>query len=233
MVEFFTRTTAQVADEVRAKFGDSTKVRLTDNMMVRWINSAFQEISRVNPWLEQVASCNVTGGVAKYDFGTYFPDVRIQRIDQVLLSGRKIELLPFAELMEHIANPTLAGASGEPAEISLYGGSFTLWPTPIDSAVDGLTIYFIGYPADIAEVGAATLTVPDRFYNAVVDYVHQQALEYDDNFEAADIKRGHFDMGMMREKERQSQSPQDFYPTVVDLDGDDFGPPTGGRDWRF
>lgn len=233
--EIFTRKAYQVAEEVRAKFGDSSKVRLRDEMLLRWINMAAAEISRQNPWLESTASCNIVSGIGKYEFASHFPGLRVQRLDMALVNGVKAEIVPFAELQERIARPGAKDAAGTPVALAEYGGAFTLWPTPTESSVDGLVLYFIAYPPDVADLNVnTTLNVPDRFYNAVVDYVHQQALEYDDNFEAAEVKRGHFELGMQRELHRAADSPGDFYPTITDIDEDDFGPSTGSpRGWRI
>ncbi len=234
----YTHTARQVATEVRAKFGDSTGIRLTDPMLLNWINMAQRAIAQQNPFLERTAKCDLIQNQKAYEFQAYFPDVRVQRWDMVTVDGQPVEIVSFPEFQRRVTSANVGAQTGKPTTVTEYGGTLTFWPTPTESIPEGVVLYFIQYPADVTSLaetpGPGTLlTVPDRFYNAVLDYVHTQALEYDDNFEAAAQKRGDFDTQMMREQQRETESPRDFYPTTTDLDDDIFGAPTVGRNWRL
>lgn len=230
----YTRTAKQVADEVRAKFGDSTAVRLSNDMILTWVNNATRAIAQQNPLNERTAKCNIIQGQKAYEFETYFPDLRVQRYDMITVKGKPIEIVPFPEFSQRLADYPDRAAT--PTAVTEYGGTLTFWPTPDESIAEGIVLYFLEYPADVTSLAASgvgtLLTVPDRFYNAVVDYVHQQALEYDDNFEAAALKGQQFDTHMMREQARGAESPGDFYPVITDVEDDVFGPPVVGRNWR-
>jgi hypothetical protein len=81
---------------------------------------------------------------------------------------------------------------------------------------------FVKQPVPITAISGSTiLSIPDRYLNELVSYVMAQALELDENFDAAEVKRGHFREGLDRQYLRENTSQISKYPQVM-ADPDDY-----------
>jgi len=114
--------------------------------------------------------CNLVAGTAAYDLSTAFPTERIHSYHSVLVDGIPIKMVEFSEYQALINANTLTATTGTPRYGTDFGGTLTLWPVPDTTVASGIRIYFSAYPADLTII-SGTLTVPDRFYNALEDYV--------------------------------------------------------------
>ncbi len=213
MPELYSYTGNRLATGVKDKFGDVGSVQIDDAMILAWINNGIRQIVAQNPFLKKTAVCNLVAGTAAYDISTAFPAERVIAYHSIVVNGVPIKMVAFSEYLALIEAGTLTTTRGTPQYGTDFGGTLTLWPTPDTTVANGIRIYFSAYPADLTAL-ANTLTVPDRFYNALEDYVFAQALELDENFEAAQIKLGHFEVENQRQFERENASPTDFYPTM-------------------
>lgn len=215
--ETYSYTGDQLAAQVEQKFGDSGGVQITRAMQLGWINNGIRAITQQNPFKEATAQTNLLAGVSAYDLSAIFPTNRILSIVAVTISGISVDLIPFPEFQGLIADnvsPGQAPSTGKPTVGAIFGGILTLWPQPQLTVASGITVYLHTYPADLAVI-TDKITVPDRFYNALFDYVFAQALELSNNFPASQVKLQHFQTGVQREFERENSSPTDFYPTIT------------------
>jgi hypothetical protein len=81
---------------------------------------------------------------------------------------------------------------------------------------------FVKQPVPVTAIGPSyLLSVPDRYLNELVNYVMAQALEMDENFNAAELKRGQFREGLDRQYLRENTSQISKYPQVLP-DPDDY-----------
>jgi MoxR-like ATPase len=77
-----------------------------------------------------------------------------------------------------------------------------------------------------AEAGPEDLMAWQREVSAVIarpallDYVHAQALELNENFEGAQMKLGQHEVHLQRQFEMENRSPRNFYPSIT-YDPDD------------
>ena len=220
VAETFTYKGSRLAEELYDRFGDVGAVQINSTMALRWINDGVRAIVAQNPFLKKTATTHIVAGQSVYPFETAFPTAKIVQFDMIVAQGTRLEFLPFPEFEKRLAAPDgIPTPTGRPAVVTSYGGSLTLWPTPAESVPNGLAIYFSAYPDDLQDLDEL-LPVPDRFYNALRDYVFAQALELDDNFEAAAVKMQQHEMGLQREYERENKSPTDFYPVSRDPDAE-------------
>lgn len=213
MLETYSYTGEQLAAQVEQKFGDSGNVQITRVMQLGWINNGQRAIVQQNEFLEKVATTNLLAGQAIYDMATLFASERMQVIIQITVNGKSIDIIPFPEYQALIANSG-AAPSAPPTVGTLFADKLTLWPTPDETLAGAIIIYFRAFPADLTAI-TDKLTVPDRFYNALVDYVFAQALELDENFQASQVKLGHFQASVQREYEREHATPGDFYSGMI------------------
>jgi len=215
--EIYTYPAQRVADEVKARFDDLGAVQINDDMLLRWINDGIRAVVAQNPFLKQTAVTPLIAGQGAYQLSTAFPTSRIMQYDTITVENTVMRMVPWPEFQRRIAGEDRE-KTGRPFMASEYGGTITLWPTPTETVANGLTIYFTAYPEDVASL-TDLLPIPDRFYNTLRDYVFAQALELDENFEAASLKMRQHQEGLTLEFGREDRSPTDFYPTIVDTEG--------------
>lgn len=208
-IETFTRTARQAAIDVQNKFGDTGQVQITDDMLLGWINSAQAEIASNGFTLEGSATTSLIAGQGLYDLALI--PTQIRSILQVRVNGDYAEILEYPEFSQFVRTNTATGATSSIA--TLFAGVLQLWPAPANSIPGGLIIDYSAYPADLTTLDAK-LGVPDRFYQAVCDRVFAQALELDANFDAAQVKQGHFENQVTKQLASTHDSPSDYYHVV-------------------
>jgi hypothetical protein len=208
-IETYTKTGQQVATDVQEKFGDTGQVQITDAMILRWINDGQREIASNDLPLNGTAVSNLLAGVSTYDLTTITAKVR--NILQVQVNGQFIELLQFPEFSQFVRSNTDQSSTSSIGTI--WNGALRLWPVPSASIVGGLVIDYSAYPDEISAL-SQPITVPDRFFRALCDWVLSQALELDENYDAAQVKLGHYENRVTKQLGRTHESPSDYYHVV-------------------
>lgn len=207
--DIYTMTAQSVATDVQEKFGDTGQVQITDTMLLRWINAAQQEIASNGLTLEGNAVTNLLAGQSSYSLAAIASEIR--DVSQVSVNGNFIEIMKWNDFSQFVGSN--ASSSEYPSIGALYAGKLVLWPAPSVSVVQGLNVYYSAYPAPISSL-SDPLSVPDRFYQAMCDRVLSQALELDENFDAAQVKQGHFESQVTKQLTRIHESPTDYYSAV-------------------
>lgn len=211
-VEMFTYTGTQIALEVKRQFGDTGNVQITDDHILQWINNGQRSIAATNPFLEKLFTTNLLAGQATYDLNALMAGERVQSYSSVRAGGRKLKFVPWQKFNELDSDDPITSSDGSEV-FTEYASVLTLSPTPSESVVNGLNVYYLGWPADLVTIGA-NLTIPDRFYNALMQYVFARALELDENFDAAAQQLAQHTAALAVEAGRDTMNPTDFYPTI-------------------
>lgn len=218
--ETFTRTTQDVADRVKVSFGDTSGSQITDVMIIRWINDGQQEIVNNNAILKDARFADVVAGQSDYSF----PSDKVQYIEALYIDGRPVRNVTPQEFREYILreDPNLIAKADIPLLWQERAGIITFYPTPQKSFSNGLKMEFVKQPTPVTAINeSAILSIPDRYLNELVSYVMAQALELDENFNAAELKRSHFREGLDRQYLRENTSQIAKYPQVM-ADPDDY-----------
>lgn len=215
-VELFTYKGQDVANEVIAKFGDIGMVQITTAMLLTWINNGQRKMTGEIPFIEGSASTAEIAGQAAYDFSALFASSRIQDVQSVLLEGAPLNILPWSQFQPLAqANVLQSGmVQGQQSSASFWGSVLTIYPTPTSTLANGITAYFHQYPADLAAL-ANNLTVPDRFYNGLVEYVLAQAFVLNENWTTAEQLLANHESSMQRQMGTGQDTPSDFYSGVT------------------
>lgn len=208
-IETYTRKGQDVADDVQSKFGDTGQVQITDAMILDWINSGQREIASNGFTLEGTAVTNLIGSQSVYDLSAVTDAIR--NVVQVRVNGAYVQMLQYPEFAQFVRDNTAVNANSSIGAI--YAGVLHLWPAPAASIVQGLVIDYTAYPADLAAL-ANSLTVPDRFFQALCDWVLAQALELDENYDAGQTKLGHYENRITKQLARTHESPSDYFHVV-------------------
>jgi hypothetical protein len=210
--EEFTLTGTDVADRVRSQFGDVSGAQLADAAILRWINDGQREIVNSNPILRATKLSDITAGQQDYTF----PGDKVLAIEAIYVSGYPVKNVSPQAAREYIISidPTNILDGERPEVWYERAGVITFYPVPSKTIVNGLKMEYIKVPANITTF-SNLLTIPDRYFNELVNYVISQALEMDENYDAASYKNRQFREGLDRLNLKENISQNDLYSGVL------------------
>jgi hypothetical protein len=210
--EEFTHTGTDVADRVRSQFGDVSGAQLADAAILRWINDGQREIVNSNPILRATKISDIVAGQQDYTF----PGDKVLAIEAIYVSGYPIKNVSPQAAREYIIaiDPTSLLNAERPEVWYERAGVITFYPVPNKSITNGLKMEYVKVPANITAFGN-TLTIPDRYFNELVNYVISQALEMDENYDAASYKNRQFREGLDRLNLKENLSQTDLYQSIL------------------
>jgi hypothetical protein len=205
-----TRTAGEAMQAVKRAFGDESGVQLEDTDLIGWINDAQDEIVKRNRVLKATSTTNSVAGQAAYTF----PSMDILQIESIHYDGRLLRNLSFVEAERFLIDPTNTD-SGEPWLWYEWEGTFTMFPTP--PTVKEIKVYYTKVPTPVVDL-SSVLSVPDKYYQYVLQYVLQQAYEMDEDLQASQMKGQQFTEGLavLNEEERTAQNMTYSVINVVD-----------------
>lgn len=212
--ESFTYTTFDVYERVRSLFGDTSGAQITDQMVLRWINDGQQEIVNNNPILKDTKYANIVADQAEYTF----PNDKVQYIEAIYVDGRPVRPVTPQTFREYIlADDPTRSANGKYPDIWYErNGVVTFYPTPDTTFTNGLKLEYVKQPTKQVIIStSAILSIPDRYLNELVNYVMTQALESDENYTGAEMKRSQFREGLDRQSLKENMAQISSYPQVM------------------
>ena len=219
-IELYSYTGQQLADEVIQKFGDIGMVQISTAMLLKWINNGQRKMASDTPFVEGSSATAIVAGQSAYDLGTLLASARIQSINSIIVDGVPIEVVPWSRYQKFVPNGPVGSANapikGIPTLGAIWGSVLSLYPVPSTTIANNIVIYYHAFPADLVAL-ANQLTVPDRYFNALVEYVFAQSLLMDENFAAAEQMLTHHESSLARQATGGASTPTEFY-TGVTLD---------------
>ena len=216
--EEFSYTGDDVAFRVRSSFGDFSGAQLSDAAILSWINDGQREIVNSNTLLRATKYANIVAGQQDYTF----PEDKVLAIEAVYVDGYPIENVSPQAAREYIIklDPTSLLTAERPEIWYERAGVITFYPTPQKAITNGLKLEYVKTPNSLAAL-SGDLGIPDRYFNELVNYVISQALEADENYEAASYKLQQFRSGLDRLNLKDNLSQIDLYQQILP-DPDDF-----------
>jgi hypothetical protein len=210
--EEFSYVGNDVALRVRAQFGDTSGAQLSDVSLLSWINDGQREIVNSNPILRASKTTNVVKDQADYTF----PSDKVQIIEAIYIDGYPIDNVTPQAAREFIqkADPTALLTAERPQIWYERAGIITFYPKPNKDITNGLKLEYIKSPTMLASLSSA-IGIPDRYFNELVNYVNAQALEMDENYDAANFKHRQFRDGLDRLFTKDSVSQDALYGSVL------------------
>lgn len=210
--EEFTHTGTDVADRVRSQFGDVSGAQLADAAILRWINDGQREIVNSNPILRATKLTDIVAGQQDYSF----PDDKVLAIEAIYVSGYPIKNMSPQAARDYVLSidPTHLQTAERPEVWYERAGIITFYPVPNKNVDNGLKMEYVKVPTNIASYNQ-TLSIPDRYFNELVNYVISQALEMDENYDAAAYKQRQFREGLDRLNLKENISQMDLYPSLL------------------
>lgn len=210
--EEFTHTGTDVASRVRTGFGDSSGAQLADSSILSWINDGQREIVNSNPILRATKITDVVAGQSDYSF----PNDKVLSIEALYISGYPLTNLSPQAAREYIQaqDPAKLLNAERPDVWYERAGIITLFPVPNKSITNGLKLEYVTNPTSLSLLSAA-LSIPDRYFNELVNYVIAQALEMDENYDASNMKLRQFRDGLDRLSTKDTISQDSQYTAVM------------------
>lgn len=216
--EEFSYTGDDVAFRVRSSFGDFSGAQLSDAAILSWINDGQREIVNSNTILRATKYSNIVAGQQDYSF----PEDKVLAIEAVYVNGYPIENVSPQAAREYILklDPELVLGSDKPEMWYERAGIITFYPVPNTSVTNGLKLEYLKTPVSLDSLTGG-LGIPDRYFNELTTYVTSQALEADENYDAASYKLRQFRDGLDRLNLKDNVSQIDLYSQIMP-DPDDY-----------
>jgi hypothetical protein len=210
--EEYTHTGTDVADRIKAQFGDSSGAQIPDVAILRWINDGQREIVNSNPILRATKVTDYVAGQQDYSF----PTDKVLTIEAIYIGGYPITAISPQEAREYIKkfDPTTNATSDTPDVWWERAGVISFYPVASSTKASGFKLEYIKVPANIT-VFSDYLAIPDRYFNELVNYVTAQALELDENYDAANLKTQQFREGLNRLSQKENAPSIELYVGVM------------------
>jgi hypothetical protein len=207
-----TRTAAEIIAYMTRAFGDESGAQITEADIIRWINSGQNDINKKNRILKDIATTPLIVGTRSYTF----PTPNILEIEVLQVDGKPLQYMTFKEANEYITkNDPQFTVTDTPYIWYEWGGSIFVYPTP--SAVLTLSLYYIKYPTPIV-LSSNTLSIPDSYFEPLLQYCLAQAYEQDDDWTGSAQKRDQLKESLNDLSQDGAEYSRQFYPTITELD---------------
>lgn len=207
-----TKSFGQLSQDIRRIFGDESGVQLDTTDILRWANAAQMEIVSNNKALKAKATLPAVIGQSTYSF----PAVKIQQIEALHYDNVRLENVPFAEAERYIiSNDPSQTEQGTPSFWYEWDGELTVWPKP--DSTKTLTLYYTAYPDELTGDVNQLLSVPDKFYNAVVDFILAKCYEMDEDMNASQLAESRFRAALENQMEDERQAQHMTYPVIQEV----------------
>jgi hypothetical protein len=216
--EEFSYVGTDIATRVRSQFGDTSGAQLTDASILLWINDGQREIVNSNSILRASKTADLTAGQADYTF----PSDRVLVIEALYVNGYPIRNLTPQAARQFIQqrDPQAEQTAERPEVWYERAGVITFYPVPNKTFSNGLKLEYVKSPTQLSSLTSA-VGIPDRYFNELVNYVIAQALEMDENYDAANYKHRQFRDGLDRQSLKDTVSQDALYSGVLP-DEDDY-----------
>lgn len=188
-----TKTVADVIAFTKRQFGDESGVQITDADIIRWVNQGQMEIVNKNPMIQATASTNSFAGQAAYSVPVDIIHIESILFDEVLLQG-----MSYERALSDIGSAQ--SQSGTPYLWYTWRDIIYLWPVP-DSAKQ-IQVNYSREPTPVAST-TDKLSVPDRYFDRVCEYVNSKAYELDEDWQAHGVQRQSFEDKLLEDTNAQ------------------------------
>jgi len=207
-----TKTVQNVVDYVTRQFGDESGAQITQADIIRWINAAQLDLAYKTEYSQGVATTSSVVGQTQYQM----PGTNILKIKAVLYDSVPLDFRSFTDVQENILSKIQPPntATGTPTLWYEWDDSIYLFPIP--ESVETIQLYYIATPATVSST-TDTLSIPDNYYQALLQWIMSQAYELDDDMQSAAYKSKQLGESLAGADPTYSQK---YYPTITILSED-------------
>jgi len=207
-----TKTVGDVMNDVKRTFGDESGIVLEEDDIVRWINTAAEEIVDRNYVLKARADLSTVSGQQEYPI----QQLNIAEIDSVIIDNVAIQNVSFQQAQELLYDGRTPDEGGNPQIWWIFEGQLVFWPVP--QGVNRITIFYSAKPRQVTNDPALPLALPDKYYPRIVEHVLRSAYEMDEDWQAAQAKQAQYDAGINRMGQEERDAASAAYPFTTSLE---------------
>lgn len=213
---------SDVIVRVRRTFGDEAAVQVSDDDIIRWINDGQIEIVKNNDGaLQKTNYVDLVANQSTYTAPTDLMILRSLRYKYTSMTSYKYlpyySIQQFDELIDGWDGTTFN--TGGPLYFTMYEGKIILFPTPDQSATQGLKVLYNQKPTDVVDQNSA-LALPLIYHPTIVKYCMWQASLLDEDMDPATMYQSNFVNDMQKLQTRETQEATARYPSITTLEFD-------------
>lgn len=207
-----THSVSDVVTWVQRQFGDESLVQITQADIIRWLNQAQLEVAVVANPIQAISTTNLIPGTFTYQL----PLENALNIISLRVAGTPIENMEFqtAEMKIAQEDPERT-TTGKPLYWWRFADNLYLWPTP--DAADQIEVFYYKTPAELT-VATDLLGLPDKYYEAILQFVMSKAYELDEEFANSRVARQAFNDRLGITLEEDTRGSVEFYPSLTIVD---------------
>lgn len=202
-----TRTYSQVKRAVKRIFGDEAGVQLEDADILQWANDAQQAINTKNKIFKAKSTTLTVPGQADYSF----PTELIQQVESITYDGQALEPTEMSTAQAHFGDDV----TGPPRAWYEWAGKFTLFPSPVEEKE--LALFYTRYPKPLTGDDAEKLDTPDKYFQAIIDFILWKCYEMDEDWNGAQLKENQFRTALEEQSEEEREVGHMVYPTITEV----------------
>ena len=201
MFDARTKTANDVAQSIKRQMGDEAQVVITDSDILRWIDDGQLEIVTNNQELNlSKAVTSIVSGVAEFPLMNDEAFSGILLINSIHYKNRRLRNVTFQEAEEFMLTDT-ENAEGTPSLWYSVAGVLHLYPVPEENVDNGLSIFFTKAPAKMSSL-TQLLSIPNSYFNALVEYIMSKAYEMEENTQMSQMKTQQFEKSLSIQQHR-------------------------------
>lgn len=194
---------SDVVADVQAAFGDTSGVQIKTADIARWTNQAQRDIVSRNGFNKKKADVASVAGTQIYTLPT-----DIVSIESILFDGIIIAPIGYEAAQNQYGANLLK--QGIPSYWYTLGNDIYLYPVP--NSVKNISMIYVASPMLVSSENDL-LSVPDRYFNTVVQFVLAKAYELDEDWNAQQVKSMNYEKGV--NELSNSDQPQAGAFTVI------------------
>lgn len=208
-----TKLVSDIANAVKRQFGDESGVQITDSDIFRWINQGQIDIIKRQKLLKTSATAAITAGL-----GNYPVPADVLFVQQLLVNGLPVEYRSFEEANEYILKSDPGRVqTGQPQIWWEWAGTYFFWPVPDSTLSTALiTLFYLKEPTNVTAL-TDSLSVPDTYYNTLLQYCLQQAHEMDEDWTAAQVKGSQYENSLNQDSDDNNRLHIGTYQRITVL----------------
>lgn len=214
-LQTITHTVNDILTWVKRQFGDESGAQITDADIIRWLNAAQLEVATLADAIQAVSNSTLVAGTFQYAM----PTENAIKIVSLTVDGLPVKALEFQMANDLIAqeDPKRV-ATGTPYYYWRFANQLYFYPTP--DSTKPVALYYMAAPAQVS-TGTDALGLPDKYFEALVQYIMMKAYELDEDFSAMQTAKQAFNDRLGLGMEDDTRGSVEFYPTITVLDDED------------
>lgn len=217
---------AQIQSYVKRQFGDESGVQVTDEDIIRWINSGMRQIVLQNEsLLEKTSTANSVALQQVYSLPVDLLNLKGIQYRESLTTSYYVlkgyELTKFNQYIDGWDESSSNQTNGVPFCYTVNEGQIIVHPTPDTAITAAFKIYYNRSPVEVV-TAADTPELPILYHESIVKYCLQQAYELDEDWDGVGNKEGQLAKELDLLRGREDWKIQESYPVITVLNDDNW-----------